>query len=257
MQKLCQMTTALLLSALTLPAVAGILDAAALRERALHYEHGSGSDRNYQHAHSLYCLATRMGDSEAAYRLGWMHLNGRGVSYNSARAIGWFQLAADRGDRHSRNVLDELLTNGTPEADPRCPLDSAAPDQALIQSWVQALAPGYDIEPELVLAMIEVESRFNSRARSPKNARGLMQLMPFTAKRFGVRDVWDPAENLMGGMAYLRWLLNRYELDIGLSLAAYNAGEHAVDRYGGIPPYRETRHYVKNIQRIYRNLQDS
>ena len=122
---------------------------------------------------------------------------------------------------------------------------------------MRALAPDYGIDAELVLAVIEIESRFNTRARSPKNARGLMQLMPATARRFGVTDIWNPAQNLMGGMAYLRWLLNRYDEDIDLSLAAYNAGEHAVDRYGGIPPYRETRHYVKNIKRLYRDSQRS
>ena len=98
---------------------------------------------------------------------------------------------------------------------------------------------------------MEVESRFNPRARSPKNARGLMQLMPATARRFEVDDIWDPFENLMGGMAYLRWLIDHFDGDIDLSLAAYNAGEHVVNRFGGIPPYRETQDYVKTINRIY------
>ncbi len=80
-----------------------------------------------------------------------------------------------------------------------------------------------------------------------------MQLMPATAKRFGVKDIWDPVQNLLGGLTYLRWLMDRYQENIDLSLAAYNAGEHAVDRYGGIPPYRETRRYVKSIKRLYRD----
>jgi len=78
-----------------------------------------------------------------------------------------------------------------------------------------------------------------------------MQLLPATARRFEVEDIWDPFENLMGGMAYLHWLLDHYEGDLNLSLAAYNAGEHVVQRYGGIPPYTETRYYVKSINRIY------
>jgi soluble lytic murein transglycosylase-like protein len=84
-----------------------------------------------------------------------------------------------------------------------------------------------------------------------------MQLLPATARRFEVEDIWDPFENLMGGMAYLRWLLDHYQGNIDLSLAAYNAGEHIVKRYGGIPPYRETRHYVKSVNRIYNQATQS
>jgi hypothetical protein len=84
-------------------------------------------------------------------------------------------------------------------------------------------------------------------ARSHKNAQGLMQLIPATARRFGVKDVWDPEQNLRGGMSYLRWLLDHFEGDVKLALAGYNAGEEAVRRYRGIPPYAETRAYVERI----------
>jgi soluble lytic murein transglycosylase-like protein len=103
------------------------------------------------------------------------------------------------------------------------------------------------LDPELVLALIEAESNFNPRALSPKNAQGLMQLIPATAERFGVRDAWDPEQNLRGGMAYLRWLLARFKGNVQLALAGYNAGEGAVERHGGIPPYAETRAYVSHI----------
>ena len=91
------------------------------------------------------------------------------------------------------------------------------------------------------------ESNFNPLAVSPKNAQGLMQLIPSTASRFGVTNIKDPVENIKGGMAYLRWLLAYFEGDVALTLAAYNAGEGAVERYQGIPPYAETRHYVARI----------
>lgn len=105
-----------------------------------------------------------------------------------------------------------------------------------------ALRHGLDYR--LVVAIMRRESAFNPRALSPKGAMGLMQLMPGTAQRFGVRDPFDPVQNVRGACAYLAWLLNRYEGNLVLTLAAYNAGEAAVDRHGGVPPYAETRAYV-------------
>ena len=116
-----------------------------------------------------------------------------------------------------------------------------------LNSLVRRTASQLDVEPELIHAVIRQESGYDPYAVSHKGAKGLMQLMPATAKRFGVKDVFDPAENVQGGVKYLRQLLDRYDGDRRLALAAYNAGEGAVDRFGGVPPYRETQDYVDRI----------
>lgn len=103
------------------------------------------------------------------------------------------------------------------------------------------------LDPALLTAMAAVESAFDERAVSPKGAGGLLQLMPDTAARFGVSDVFDPEQNVEGGARYMRWLLERFDGDTRLALAGYNAGEGAVDRHDGVPPYRETRDYVARV----------
>jgi len=116
---------------------------------------------------------------------------------------------------------------------------------------IEAHAATYGVDPGLVRAVIQVESAFNPRARSPKGAMGLMQLMPATAAALGVTRPYDPDQNIRGGIAYLRVLLDRYDQDEQLALAAYNAGPTAVEKYGfTIPPYRETRSYVDKVQTI-------
>jgi soluble lytic murein transglycosylase-like protein len=107
------------------------------------------------------------------------------------------------------------------------------------------------VRPSLVRAVVQVESGFNPSAYSPKGAMGLMQLMPGTAREFGVRHPFNPEENVRGGVAYLRQLLDRYDNNEELALAAYNAGPSAVDKHGQtVPPYRETRNYVSKVNGI-------
>ena len=110
----------------------------------------------------------------------------------------------------------------------------------------------YLLDPALVKAVIHAESLFDAYAVSRAGARGLMQLMPATARAVGVDDAFDPWQNIRGGARYLRYLMRRFEGTLELSLAAYNAGADAVLRYGGIPPYRETERYVKRVLHFYR-----
>ena len=123
---------------------------------------------------------------------------------------------------------------------------------AKIDQLIRANATRFDVDPYLVFCVIEHESQFHAGAVSPKGAQGLMQLMPGTASRFGVRRPFDPAENIFGGTQYLKELLKMFGGRVDLALASYNAGEGAVLKYGGkIPPYRETREYVDRITRRY------
>lgn len=116
---------------------------------------------------------------------------------------------------------------------------------------IRQIALNEGMDPELIRGIVHVESRFNPRARSPKGAMGLMQLMPQTASLMGVVDPWDPHENLTAGVRYFSSLMKRYGGDVTKALAAYNAGPSAVDSYNGIPPYQETREYVKNVLAIF------
>jgi hypothetical protein len=237
----------------TLPASALVPPATELLQEAVRYRNGEGVTQDYARAYELYCVAVLQGNGEAAYHLGAMYLNGWGRTANEARAAGWFKQAEQLGDVGSGRILQDHLNDVPLAVDPDCPLPEPAPDRTAVTTWVKLLAPYYRLKPELVLSLIQVESNFDADAKSPKNARGLMQLMPDTAERFGVENISDPLQNLQGGLAYLRWLYDYFSGDVKLMLAGYNAGEDAVDKHGGIPPYDETRKYVRRIVHIYAN----
>lgn len=201
------------------------------------------------------CEAAEQGDANAAFRLARRYLFGIGVSKNRRLGTAWMRAAASRGHSDARRMVN-YIPGRMGRIRPWCrpgagPLREPAPPPAEIVRLVQAIAPRHGVDPALVLAVIQAESAFRTDAVSPKDAAGLMQLIPDTASRFGVGDIFDPAENITGGVRYLRWLLAYFQGDVSLALAGYNAGEGAVDRYKGIPPYEETRNYVRIIRRVY------
>ncbi len=129
-------------------------------------------------------------------------------------------------------------------------------NRKLYTPHIEQIARTYRLDPKLMHAVISAESAFNPAAVSNKGAMGLMQLMPNTARRFGVPDPFDPVANMHGGARYLRWLMDRFQNNVNLVLAAYNAGEGAVERYGNvIPPYEETRTYVVRVLDYYNRYQ--
>lgn len=142
----------------------------------------------------------------------------------------------------------------TPQSGSKVPSYSWLKDQVLSFSpTIARVAQETQVDVNLLHAVILAESAYNPNALSPKGAMGLMQLMPATAKRFGVDNAWDPSQNIEGGARYLDFLLDRFDDNRELAVAAYNAGEGAVDKYGGIPPYRETQGYVKKVMKFYQD----
>jgi TPR repeat protein len=252
-------------------------DLKALVELGVKYAHAEGVPRDQQKANQLFCRAAKYGQVDGLFNLGWVYANGRGVARDDGVAAALFKLAAERGHAHASKLLVvvpektdvELPACVLPEALPVAKLPPVPPTVALtgdlpepripmapkeILQLVQRLAPQYEVDSNLALAVIWAESAFNPAALSPARAQGLMQLIPETAERFGVKRPFNPDENLKGGLAYLRWLLAYFEGDVPLVLAAYNAGEGAVEKYRGIPPYNETRDYVKKITAMYQRL---
>ena len=226
----------------------------------------------------LYCTAAAHGSLEAQYQLARLYLGPLRARRGHDTGHVLLALAAQRGHARAEKLLSSIRKPLPADVDshlPPCLFTSAAlpPAEAdavvpheVVEHFiaglprthraharlVQRLAPRFDVDARLALAIVRAESNFNPGARSPRNAMGLMQLIPDTAERFGVRDAFDPEQNVRGGLAYLRWLIARYDGDIARVAGAYNAGEGAVDRFGGVPPYAETEEYVRRILAFYR-----
>lgn len=250
------------------PALARLLESAHRAELA----------RQPATALAHYCAAARDGSVEGQFRLGRLYLLGQGVARDRQIASSLLAIAAQRGHEKAQLALADFNVDveGGAERLPDCLLSGAAPMLAdsgeavpaeVVQRFVQALpadkrrhalmvqrlAPRFGIDPRLALAIVRTESNFDPAARSPRNALGLMQLIPDTAERFGVRDALDPEQNLRGGLAYLKLLLAQFKGDVALAAAAYNAGEGSVARYRGVPPFAETQEYVRRVLAFYRS----
>lgn len=225
-------------------------------------------------AATRYCEASRLGSTEAQYRLGMLFAFGRGVPESREIAASLFSLAASQGHAQAQNMLETIHITST--LLPNCVLEAVAPEKGLSPNDFAASGAGIDrflaglpksrrwvvdlvgplarwnaVDPKLILSIIATESNFQIQAKSPKAAMGLMQLIPETAERFNVSNAYNATQNIKGGLAYVRWLLSYYRGDVRLALAAYNAGEGTVDRYKGIPPYKETRQYVQRVMALY------
>ena len=246
------------------------------------YETGLGMPKNLARAFDLYCEAARDGYPDALLRMGWMFAEGNGVEKNQAAASTLFKRAARFGSSVGNELAERfpatkellpvclkgtLVEKGTAERPATvAELSAMAPrfdaplvmrnsvigaERSRLVNAVIAEARAFKLDPRLVLAIMATESGFDPNAQSPRNAWGLMQLIPETAQRFNVKNILDPIENIRGGMSYLRWLLSYFRGDVTLTLAAYNAGEGAVDKHGGVPPFTETLAYVQRIRALY------
>ena len=152
-----------------------------------------------------------------------------------------------RADPRTGKLVRSVIVTGKPVAARKAAEGEVRPRG--INETVDAIAATQSLPPQLVHSVIQVESNYNPLAVSAKGAQGLMQLMPDTARRFGVANSFDPVDNIQGGTRYLRYLVDLYKGDYNLALAAYNAGEGAVDKYGAVPPYPETINYLAQVGR--------
>ena len=156
---------------------------------------------------------------------------------------------------HGKVVFTNLVDNAPPPPAPVLPetIDILASEMpASLRTLVDTISLNHGVDPGLVRAVIKTESNFNRWAVSNKGALGLMQLIPSTGRRYGVRDFFDPRQNVDGGVRYLKFLLEKFKWNLDLSLAAYNAGENLVEKLGRIPPIPETTSYVHKVRAIYK-----
>lgn len=190
--------------------------------------------------------------------------SGRTLSVKAHRYDGDSIILTLRGGGEvtcDKSLIDKIIPDEVPYpepevARPQAPVQASLPDvQGLMKATpygeiISAVSHAHGVDPMLVRAVIQVESGYRPRARSPKGAMGLMQLMPATAREYKVRNPFDPRANIEAGVKHLKSLIDRFGNELGLALAAYNAGEGAVQKHNGVPPYRETRNYVTKIKSL-------
>lgn len=197
---------------------------------------------------AIHCLLLTLSTTAAADIYVYRHKDGSVLitEFNQSANPNYTLMDIKRTDNSSDGLprinVHNAKSVGKPKRISRSPYDSS----------INAIALRYGIDDNLIKAIVKVESAFKAGAVSPKGAQGLMQLMPGTAERYGVADSFDPIQNLLGGVRYLKDLLSMFNNNLTLALAAYNAGENAVQKYNGIPPYRETRQYVQKVIHYHR-----
>jgi soluble lytic murein transglycosylase-like protein len=239
------------------------IGSAGLFERAARYENGESVSRDYRRARVLYCDAASQGDSRAWLALAWLFMNARGVARDDHAAAFWLQKAAAGGVPQAANLLHVLGTvtpidrgcappaGTTPAAaDPLSTRPASPMEPAALRDAIERTAQDAGVSARLLASIVVIESANDAAAVSSKGAMGLMQLMPTTAERFHVENPFDYRENLAGGAAYIRSLLEQFGGNLSLALAAYNAGEGAVAAYRGIPPYAETQAFIRMVTEL-------
>ena len=223
---------------------------------------------NLQKAIALYCVAASTGNPEGYFRIGRLLATGPASVRSAKMANSYLAMAMRLGNQQASRYYNPRVGNapmgdqcgvgmrggqGSYFALPSTPFNVEAylarqsPGKQKLATMLRHAAKRHQVDVRLVLAIAIAESNLESRAVSAKNAQGVMQLIPETQQRFGVTQPFDPAQNIKGGVSYLKWLDRRFDGDWVLISAAYNADEKAVERYGGIPPYDETREYVKRV----------
>lgn len=235
----------------------------ALLEQGWAVESGRGVRRNPFLAAGLYRQAGALGSPEGYYRAALVLLPANAPARPGSTAACLLVAASQVGHRGASDLLEragarhQVDNSGCPDDPTAGPLyldfdldgyvsGLRLPRQEVVR-MIRRLAPLYGVNPQLAVAMAAVESNFDPLAVSPKSAMGVMQLIPATAERFGVRNPFDPEQNIRGGLSYMRWLHRYFGGDIERVVAAYNAGEGAVERHGGVPPYAETVAYVSRV----------
>ncbi len=188
------------------------------------------------------------------------------LGFNTGAQADIYSYTDENGTVHFSNVPDDKrfrVTLRTSSSDGVAAVTARVPSGGFLKTnlkrfstIVDEAAKMYQLEPALLHAVITAESSYNPNAVSPKGATGLMQLMPETARRYGVSNIFDPNQNIFGGAQYLRYLLQLFNNDMSLAVAAYNAGEHNVMKYGNrIPPFQETIQYVPKVLSFYKHYQ--
>ena len=233
----------------------------AVLAQGLAAERGIGIRENPGLAIELYCDAGAMGSSEGFFRIGRLLSEGSPRLRNPRLANAYLALAARLGHRQASMLHNPLVENarideicnkldaqfGQPVFDLEGYIAGLTPAKRNLAALIRKKAPQYGVDARMALGIALAESNLDASAVSPRNAQGVMQLIPDTQERFGVLKPFDPEQNIKGGLAYLKWLQNRFSGNLTLVAAAYNAGEGSIDRYGGVPPFPETQQYVRRV----------